>query len=66
MLPVYAAAARSSIESHSRSALPDAPVLPVAETAVAASGRRAAATLLVNLADRVAPEPVERSRWQSG
>ena len=66
MLPVYAAVARNSIESSSRSALPDAPVLPVAETVVAASGRRAVAGLLVNLADRLAPEPVERSRWQRG
>jgi hypothetical protein len=66
MLPVYAAVARDSIESHTRSALPDAPVVPVAEAAVAASGRRAVASVLVNLADRVSPEPVERSRWQSG
>ena len=66
MLPVYAAAARNSIESHTRSALPDAPVLAASETAVAASGRRAVASLLINLADRVAPEPVERSRWQTG
>jgi hypothetical protein len=33
---------------------------------IAARPRRAVATILLTLADRIAPEPVERSRWQSG
>jgi hypothetical protein len=66
MLPVHATIARDASESHARSALPGAPVVPLRETAPAAAPRRALATLLLSLADRVSPEPVERSRWQSG
>jgi hypothetical protein len=66
MLPVYAHVARRFIESRTRSALPDAPVLPPAEPVAAARPRRALAGFLLTLADRVSPEPVERSRWQSG
>ena len=66
MLPVYAHAARGYIESQTRSALPGAPVRPVAEPAAAARPRRALAGILLKLADRVSPEPVERSRWETG
>ena len=66
MLPVYAYTARRVIESHTRSALPGAPVLPADEPVAAARPRRAVAGVLLTLADRVSPEPVERSRWQSG
>jgi hypothetical protein len=66
MLPVYSAAARDFVESSARSALPGAPVVPAREAAPVARPRRAVATVLVSLADRVSPEPVERSRWQSG
>ena len=66
MLAVQAALARRANASHARSALPDSPVLPAGEAAAAAPTRRALAAALVNLADRVSPEPVERSRWQSG
>jgi hypothetical protein len=71
MLPVHSLVARATIVSRSRSALPGAPVVPApvvpAPAAVpAARPRRAAAAALVRLADRVSPEPVERSRWQSG
>lgn len=66
MLPVHAAIARRKTESHARSALPGAPVVPVREVAPAAGTRRAVAVALLSLADRVSPEPVERSRWQSG
>jgi hypothetical protein len=65
MLPVHAYAARRKIESHTRSALPGAPVLP-ARAPAPATPRRALAGALLALADRVSPEPVERSRWQSG
>jgi len=65
MLPIYAHASRRFIESQARSALPAAPVLPVREAASATGGRRAVAGLLLMLADRVSPEPVERSRWQN-
>jgi hypothetical protein len=57
-------ATRDYISTQARSALPDAPVVEAIETA--ARPRRALAALLVSLADRVSPEPVERSRWQSG
>jgi hypothetical protein len=57
---------RDFVESGARSALPAAPVLPVPEPATAARPRRALAVVLLTLADRVSPEPVERSRWQSG
>ena len=66
MLPIYAQLARRASESHMHSALPDAPVRPVAEAAPAAATRRVVASRLIALADRVSPEPVERSRWQSG
>ena len=66
MLPIHAAIARRRTESHAGSALPGAPVVPVREPAAAAGTRRALATALLTLADRVSPEPVERSRWQSG
>jgi hypothetical protein len=66
VLPVYAAAARSKIESHTRSALPGAPVVPADEPASAAGTRRVVASALLALADRVSPEPVERSRWETG
>jgi hypothetical protein len=66
MLPIHAQLARRASESHVRSALPDAPVRPPAEAAPAAATRRVVASSLIALADRVSPEPVERSRWQSG
>jgi hypothetical protein len=66
MLPVHAVVARRYVEAHVRSALPHAPVVPVREAAPAAGTRRATAGVLRFLADRVSPEPVERSRWQSG
>jgi hypothetical protein len=66
MLPVHAHVTRGLIESHTRSALPDAPVRPVHEPVPAAATRRAVAVALLTLADRLSPEPVERSRWQSG
>jgi hypothetical protein len=56
MLPIHAPFARRASESHARSALPGAPVRPVDDVA----------SRLIALADRVSPEPVERSRWQSG
>jgi hypothetical protein len=57
-------ATRDYISSTARSALPDAPVVLASETA--ARPRRALAAILLTLADRVSPEPVERSRWESG
>jgi hypothetical protein len=66
MLSIYTAATRRFIESGPRSALPGAPVRPAAEAAPAARPRRALAVVLLTIADRVSPEPVERSRWQSG
>ena len=66
MLPIHAQLARRATESHVRSALHDAPVVAQAEAVPAAATRRALASRLVALADRVSPEPVERSRWQSG
>ena len=57
-------ATRDYISSAARSALPDAPKLPA--EASTATPRRALAAALITLADRVSPEPVERSRWQSG
>jgi hypothetical protein len=59
-------AARSYIESRVLSALPGAPVAPARAAAPAARPRRIAVAALLRLADRLAPEPVERSRWQSG
>jgi hypothetical protein len=59
-------ATRDYISSTARSALPDTPVVPAAEATVAPRPRRALAAVLLSLADRVSPEPVERSRWQSG
>jgi hypothetical protein len=66
MLPIHAQLARRATESRAQSALPGAPVVPVAQAAPAASTRRVVAARLIALADRVSPEPVERSRWQSG
>jgi hypothetical protein len=66
MLPVHAPLARRATESHAKSALPGAPVQPAVEAAPAAATRRIVAARLIALADRVSPEPVERSRWQSG
>jgi len=66
MLPIHAQLARRASESHVQSALPGAPVQPTDELAPAAATRRAVASRLIALADRVSPEPVERSRWQSG
>jgi hypothetical protein len=66
MLPIHAPIARRATESHANSALPDAPVRPAREGAHAATTRRVLAEGLLALADRVSPEPVERSRWQSG
>jgi hypothetical protein len=58
--------ARRYIESQVLSALPDAPVVTAHAAAPVARPRRVAAAVLLTLADRLAPEPVERSRWQSG
>jgi hypothetical protein len=66
MLPIHAQLARRASESHVHSALPSAPVRRAAEPAPAAATRRVVASRLIALADRVSPEPVERSRWQSG
>jgi hypothetical protein len=66
MLSFYTAATRRFIEAGPRSALPGAPVRPDSEAAPAARPRRALAVALLTLADRVSPEPVERSRWESG
>jgi len=66
MLSFYTRATRRFIESDARSALPGAPVRPVSAPAPAARPRRALAVALLTLADRVSPEPVERSRWESG
>jgi hypothetical protein len=57
---------REFVESGARSALPGAPVAAGREPVPAARPRRALAVALLTLADRVSPEPVERSRWQSG
>ena len=66
MLAVYSISARDRIASKANSALPGAPILAAETQAPAARPRRALAALLVGIASRVAPEPVERSRWQSG
>jgi hypothetical protein len=66
MLPIHTPLARRATESHAQSALPDAPVQASVEAAPAATTRRVVAARLIALADRVSPEPVERSRWQSG
>ena len=60
-------ATRDYISSTARSALPDAPVVKARETppSLPARGARSPPSL-ISLADRVSPEPVERSRWQSG
>jgi hypothetical protein len=64
MLPIYAQLARRA--SHAQSALPTAPVEPIVQAAPAAGTRRVVAARLIALADRISPEPVARSRWQSG
>ena len=66
MLSIYTQATRDYIASKARSALPAAPVVAGGEAVVAPRPRRALAAALVALADRVSPEPVERSRWQTG
>jgi hypothetical protein len=66
MLSSHNGATRDFISSTARSALPAAPVVPAGDEAVAPGPRRALAAVLLNLADRVSPEPVERSRWQTG
>ena len=66
MLPIAAQLARRATESHVHSALPDAAVMSPPEPVAAAPTRRLISDRLVALADRVSPEPVERSRWQSG
>jgi hypothetical protein len=66
MLPIHAPLARRATESHAHAALPGAPVQPEPDAAPAAATRRVLAARLIALADRVSPEPVERSRWQSG
>ena len=64
MLAITALQVRSATESAARSALPGAPDLAAAPAPVAAP-RRAAATGLRALADRLAPEPAaERTHWQ--
>jgi hypothetical protein len=66
MLPIHAPLARRATQSYAASALPNAPVRPAREAVPAAATRRVLAERLLALADRVSPEPVERSRWQSG
>ena len=66
MLPIHAQFARRATESRVNAARPDAPVRPEPEPVAAAVTRRVLAARLIALADRVSPEPVERSRWQSG
>jgi hypothetical protein len=66
MLPIHAQLVRRATESHAQSALPTAPVEAIVQPAPAATTRRVVAARLIALADRVSPEPVERSRWQSG
>ena len=68
MLPIHAPLARRATESYALSALPTSPVRPApARAAVpAAATRRVLAGRLIALANRVSPEPVERSRWLSG
>jgi hypothetical protein len=66
MLPIHAQFARRATESRVTSALPGAPVRPDPAPVAAATTRRVLAARLIALADRVSPEPVERSRWQSG
>jgi hypothetical protein len=66
MLPIHARLAREATRSSARSALPGAPVRRIPEPAPAGATRRLVAGALVSLADRLSPEPVERSRWQSG
>ena len=66
MLPIHAQVARRATESSARSALPGAPMQEPFQPAPAAATRRILASRLIALADRVSPEPVERSRWQAG
>jgi hypothetical protein len=66
MLPIHAPLARRATESYATSALPGAPVRREPAAVPAAATRRVLAERLIALADRVSPEPVERSRWQSG
>ena len=66
MLPIYAQLVRRATESHAQSARPTAPVEAIVQAAPAAATRRVVAARLIALADRLSPEPVERSRSQSG
>jgi hypothetical protein len=66
MLPIHAQLVRRATESHAQSALPTAPAEAIVQAAPAAATRRVVAARLIALADGVSPEPVERSRWQSG
>jgi hypothetical protein len=66
MLPIQAQLVRRATESQVKSALPEAPVESTTQAVTAAGTRRVVAARLIALADRVSPEPVERSRWQSG
>jgi hypothetical protein len=66
MLSIQTQPARDYAASKALSALPGAPVVAAPEPAVAPRPRRALAGLLLALADYVSPEPVERSRWESG
>ena len=66
MLSIHAQLVRRASESTALSALPHAPVVSAQDPAPAAATRRVLAGTLLALADRVSPEPVERSRWQSG
>ena len=60
MLPIAAILVRSTAESTAHAALPGAPLVTAAEVA---APRRAAASGLRTLADRLAPETAE-GRWQ--
>jgi hypothetical protein len=62
MLPITAILVRSTAESTAHAALPGAPVVAHVASPVAAP-RRAAASGLRSVADRLAPEPAEH-RWQ--
>ena len=56
MLPITAILVRSTAESTARAALPGAPVVAAAPARIPAP-RRAAASGLRSVADRLAPEP---------
>ncbi|HYI19186.1 MAG TPA: hypothetical protein VD836_10780 [Solirubrobacteraceae bacterium] len=65
MTAITALFARSATESAARSALPGAPVVaPASVPTPVAAPRRAVASGLRSLADRLAPEHAERTHWQ--